>query len=75
VAYSAGTADKDTVAQAAAEEDEQMWQPGSDGESEVSGRAAREVWESATRTAGSRLACHPGTFERESEAAAGVHGL
>jgi hypothetical protein len=40
----------------------------------VSGRAATEVWESVTSTAGSRLAYHPGTFEKESEVAAGVHG-
>jgi hypothetical protein len=51
-----------------------MWQLGSDGESVVSGRAATEVWESVTSTAGSRLACHPGTFERESEVAVEVHG-
>jgi hypothetical protein len=51
-----------------------MWQPGSDGESVVSGRAATEVWESVTRTAGSRSAYHPGSFERESEVAAGVRG-
>jgi hypothetical protein len=49
-----------------------MWQPDSDGESVVSGRAATEVWESVTST-GSQLAFHPGASERVSEVAAGVH--
>jgi hypothetical protein len=50
-----------------------MWQPGSDGGSEVSGRAATEVWESVTST-GSQLAFHSVASERVSEVAAGVHG-